>query len=291
MKLLESKGHELMIRNTPADPVEKLSKLDCPQADQLELSDVRELRKLYQMVVGSLIWANTTVRFDINAALCLLCRFMSNPGEKHAEAMIWTVGYFKGTVMRGIEYSVNGNDKLVGYVDSDHASCEDRRSMYCYMFMLANGPITCKSGFTDRRCISGTAESEVRAVHASKEACMHLKYLIKVFDELGLPSIVQDVEINDSQPNLAIYEDNSACISWSEQETGSTKMKHFETDLYWIQDEAQQYKSFKLVKIDTKKQLADPGTKNLSYREFVDKVFQFMTDFVEHVVDYFSWGK
>ena len=53
----------------------------------------------------------------------------------------------------------------------------------------------------------------------------------------------------------------------------------------------QQYKSFKLVKIDTKKQLADPGTKNLSYREFVDKVFQFMTDFVEHVVDYFSWGK
>ena len=32
---------------------------------------------------------------------------------------------------------------------------------------------------------------------------MHLKYLIKVFDELGLPSIVQDVEINDSQPNLA----------------------------------------------------------------------------------------
>ena len=68
-------------------------------------------------------------------------------------------------------------------------------------------------------------------------------------------------------------------------------MKHFETDLYWIQDEVQQYKSFKLVKIDTKKQLADPGTKNLSYREFVDKVFQFMTDFVEHVVDYFSWGK
>ena len=93
VKLLESKGHELMIRNTPADPVEKLSKMDCPQADQLELSDVRELRKLYQMVVGSLIWANTTVRFDINAALCLLCRFMSNPGEKHAEAMIWTVGY------------------------------------------------------------------------------------------------------------------------------------------------------------------------------------------------------
>ena len=35
---------------------------------------------------------------------------------------------------------------------------------------------------------------------------MHLKYLIKVFDELGLPSIVQDVEINDSQPNLAGYE-------------------------------------------------------------------------------------
>ena len=108
-------------------------------------------------------------------------------GEKHAEAMIWTVGYLKSCVNRDIEYNMVGNTKLIGYVDSDHTSCEDRRSMYCYMFILANGPITCKSGFSDRRCISGTAESEVRGVHATKEACRHLKYL-RLFHLEYIPS-------------------------------------------------------------------------------------------------------
>ena len=37
--------------------------------------------------------------------------------------------------------------------------------------------------------------------------------------QLNLPSIVQDVEINDSQPKLETCEDDSACISWSENET------------------------------------------------------------------------
>ena len=75
-------------------------------------------------------------------------------------------------------------------VITDHATCEDRKSVYCYMFMLAGGPITCKSGFSDRRRVSGTAESEVRGVHATKEACRRLKYMIKLFKELNLPTIV-----------------------------------------------------------------------------------------------------
>ena len=126
----------------PANPQERLSKVDSPDQDQVNDPEVKAMRQLYQMVVGSLIWAQTTGRFDVNTALLHLCRFMSNPGEKHTQAMIWTVGYLKGTAMRGVEYSLEGNQKLVGYVDSDHATCEDRKSVYCYMFMLAGGPIT-----------------------------------------------------------------------------------------------------------------------------------------------------
>ena len=33
--------------------------------------------------------------------------------------------------------------------------------------------------------------------------------------------MVKDVEINDSQPKLETCEDDSACISWSENETVS----------------------------------------------------------------------
>ena len=58
-------------------------------------------------------------------------------------------------------------------------------------------------------------------MHATKEARQRLKYMIKLFKELNLPSIVKDVEINDSQPRLETCEDDSACISWSENETAS----------------------------------------------------------------------
>ena len=125
VKLLESKGDKLKIRDVPANPQERLSKGDSPDQDQVNDPEVRAMRQLYQMVVGSLIWVQTTGRFDVNAALLHLCRFMSNPGEKHTQAMIWTVGYLKGTAMRGVEYSLEGNQKLVGYVDANHATCED----------------------------------------------------------------------------------------------------------------------------------------------------------------------
>ena len=56
-------------------------------------------------------------------------------------------------------------------------------------------------------------------------------------------------------------------------------MKHFETDLYWIQDEVHVNKTLlKLKKIDTKEQLADPGTKNLPFREFTEKVMKYFVD-------------
>ena len=80
VKLLESKGDKLKIRDVPANPQERLSKVDSPDQDQVNDPEVRAMRQLYQMVVGSLIWAQTTGRFDINAALLHLCRFMSNPG-------------------------------------------------------------------------------------------------------------------------------------------------------------------------------------------------------------------
>ena len=74
-----------------AEPVVHIGKLfsgdvASPDQDQVNDPEVKAMRQLYQMVVGSLIWAQRTGRFDINTALLHLCRFMSNPGEKHTQA-------------------------------------------------------------------------------------------------------------------------------------------------------------------------------------------------------------
>ena len=62
VKLLENKGYSLKERNIPADPSVKLLKSDCPDTDSSTKIEVKATRKLYQMIMGSLIWANTLCR-------------------------------------------------------------------------------------------------------------------------------------------------------------------------------------------------------------------------------------
>ena len=82
VKLLESKGDKLKIRDAPANPQGRLSKADGPDQDQVNDPEVKATRRLYQTVVGSLIWAQTTGRFDVNTALLHMCRLTSSPGER-----------------------------------------------------------------------------------------------------------------------------------------------------------------------------------------------------------------
>lgn len=71
------------------------------------------------------------------------------------------MGYLKGMTINGMEFSIEGNGKLIGYVFPVHLSKTDA-DVYCYMSILTNGPITCKSEFIDRRWISATVEFEIR---------------------------------------------------------------------------------------------------------------------------------
>ena len=74
VKLLESKGDKLKIRDAPANPQGRLSKADGPDQDQVNDPEVKAMRRLYQTVVGSLIWAQTTGRLDVRSAIILPLR-------------------------------------------------------------------------------------------------------------------------------------------------------------------------------------------------------------------------
>jgi len=263
-------------RKVPVNPSFKFSKSDCPDGDLDEAT--KRMQKWYQAIVGTTIWINTTVRIDISFGVHQLCQFMSNPGYAHYDAAIWMARYLKGTINRGIEYSMHGDFNITGYVDSDHASAENRKSCYHFLFMFAGAPIYWKSGTSDRVCIGGTAESEVRGVHAMKKAFMHNIYLKKVFSQIGLNDIAARTVMKMSEVPMWVYEDNNACIRYSENEVSASKMKHLETDIYWIQESVQKHEELKLVKISTENQIADMGTKALEYIPFESNVSVLMKD-------------
>ena len=253
-------------RNLPANPNTTLSKAQCPTDQQLESGEFRDMRHRYRMLVGTYIWLQATVRIDIVHIVLILCSFMSNPGPAHYTAALWTLQYLKSTKDRGITYHMDGEFDLTGYVDADHGSHEDRKSVYSFLFMLAGGPISWKSGFETLVSLS-TAESEVRACHALKEPVKHLLYLKKVFESLILPEVAERSKIYLSRLPLCINEDNRAAIRYMINPSGESSMKHIESVIFWLHDHVKSG-LIKFVECASADMLADNGTKIQEYGPF-----------------------
>ena len=104
--------------------------------------------------------------------------------------------------------------------------------------------------------------------------------------------LLKEIEINVNSPDLnntkphniatdisiEILEDNRAAIDWSKHTCNSTKMRHLERDLKWIQTHVAD-KKIKLIHIPTHNQIADIFTKPLAYPIFSHLINRFMFTF------------
>ncbi|XP_062085360.1 secreted RxLR effector protein 161-like [Humulus lupulus] len=120
----------------------------------------------YASGVGSLMYAMVCARPDLAQAMCIVSKFISNPGESHWEALKWILRYIKDTLDVGLIYdsSFTNKDEVVGYVDSDYAGCLDtRRSTTGYVFIAQGGCINWKATLQKVVALSST-EAEYMAV-------------------------------------------------------------------------------------------------------------------------------
>ena len=245
-------------RELPHDPGAKLSKSQCPNETEFT-RELLDMQKRYRHIVGTYIWINGTVRVDIGWIVLILCSFMSNPGWEHYQAALQVARYLAGTVDLGITYRIVDDFNVRGYVDADHASHEDRKSIYSYIFTLAGAPFAWKVGFQTRISLS-TAESEVRAIAALREAVKHLLYLKKVFHSIMLPEQSNSAHIAMATMPIQLLEDNGAAVRYAYNPASQSSMKYLETDIYWINDYIRSG-DLKITKIKASEQLADIGTK------------------------------
>ena len=89
----------------------------------------------YAPVVSSLMYATVTMRPDIPDVVGIISRFMKNPSRPYWNAVKHIFIYFFGTQDYGITFVLNEPSGLVGYNDSDYASCLDiRKSTSRYLF-------------------------------------------------------------------------------------------------------------------------------------------------------------
>ena len=225
----------------------RLSKDDCP-----ERPDAAAV-KLYQQIVGSLLYLSCCTRPDIALAVGQCAQYMSNPGPSHMEAAKHILRYIKGTLHVGLTYgnAAPGMENLMyGYVDADHAACtDDRKSVAGYALMLNSAAISWSS-----RKIKVTSLSSFESEWYAASICgCEVEVLRRTLEEIGFAQ---------ASPTT-LYEDNAACIYSSDKNRPmSARSRHIDTRVYKLRDLTNDG-IVRLVKIATDSQMADCLTKAL----------------------------
>jgi hypothetical protein len=153
--------------STPLASHFKLSKKLCPQTKQEEkqMEDIP-----YTCVIGSVMCAMVCSRTDITQAVCMVNRYMSNPGKGHCEALKWLLRYLKGTSNVCLKFGRNKSG-LIGYCDSDYAGDLDaRKSTSGNVFILGGMVVSWQSSLQDVVAMSTTEAEYISIVKSFKEA-------------------------------------------------------------------------------------------------------------------------
>ena len=212
--------------------------------------------KLYQAMVGCLLYAAIATRPDICQAVGAVSKYNSEPSEAHLTAVKRIYRYLKGTADQKLIYrKASKNTDIVCYSDADWAGDVDsRRSTTGNVFLLAGGPVSWLSKRQGLVAVS-TAEAEYVALfHAAQEG-------------VWLQKLLSDIT-HQQQQGLTIYADNQAAISIANSNTSNSRTKHIDIKYHFIR-EAIERGDIKTLHVPSKQMLADILTKPAPREHFV----------------------
>ena len=159
-----------------------------------------------------------------------------------------------------LTYRRTSNLEVVGYSDSDYAGCSDtRKSTFGYLFLLADGAVSWKSG---KQSVIATSTMEAEFV-ACFEATVQSLWLRNFVDGLGIVGTI-------ARP-MRIYCDNAAAVFFSKNDRYSKGAKHMDLKYLSVKEEVQNQR-VQIVHIGTNDMIADPLTKGLAPKTFIGHV-------------------
>ena len=241
----------------PIQKGDKFSLNQCPK-NELERKQMEQIP--YASIVGSLMYAQTCTRPDISFAVGMMGRYQSNPGIEHWKAAKKVLRYLQGTKDHMLTYKRSDHLEVIGYSDSDFAGCVDsRKSTFGYLFLLAGGAISWKSA---KQTVIAASTMEAEFV-ACFEATVHGLWLRNFISGLGI--------VDSIAKPLKIYCDNSAAVFFSKNDKYSKGAKHMELKYFAVKEEVQKQR-VSIEHISTKLMVADPLTKGLPPKIFIEHV-------------------
>ncbi|KAK1438803.1 hypothetical protein QVD17_04614 [Tagetes erecta] len=230
---------------TPMNHNEKLQLND--GADKVDEQQFRSL-------VGGLLYL-THSRPDLAYSVSLVSRFMQSPSKIHMGAARRILKYVASTTKFGIWYKKNQGIELMGYSDSDWASClDDRKSLSAYVFTLGTGMVSWRSKKQPTVALSSTEAEYISATGATCQA-------------LWLRRVLEDLGYKQNKPTM-IYCDNKSAIHLAKNPVTDGRTRHIDIKYHFIREMIGK-EQVNLEFCNTYNQVADVFTKSLAREKFV----------------------
>ena len=227
--------------------------------------------KLYQEIVGSLLYAANCTRADIAYVTSILARFMHQAYNYHLEAAERVLRYLKGTSSYTLVFQSDLDKRddsmdVVIYADSDHAGEKNDRRSISGMVLEINGMVVhWESKKQGNVTLSSTEAELVSMTSAAKEA----KHMINWFKFYF-----------DRQIVVTMRCDNESSMKIADHPTNHQRTKHLDVDYFFIRELIER-NLVDLRYINTKENLADLMTKALAkvlFRSLVSKILSMSVD-------------
>ena len=210
--------------NAVSTPMESGTRLEAQKEGiQANSKDV----KLYQAVVGSLIYLLSQTRPDIAFEIMALSRYLLNPSVQHEAAAKRVLKYLKGTKKLGIIFGKG--DGLLGYTDADWAGdIGTRKSTGAYIFTLYGGAFSWQSKLQSCVALSSCEAEYMAQTQASKEAIWIGRLLKELDIGLNLPAFP-----------VTIKADNQGAIALAKDPKFHSRTKHIDLQWHFVREQVE----------------------------------------------------
>ncbi|TPX38458.1 DNA-directed DNA polymerase, partial [Synchytrium endobioticum] len=220
--------------------------------------DTKELlsdtaKRLYQALIGALLWIATNTRPDISAVVGLAAQSVSKPTTYNWESATNIVRYLKGTIKDRLVLGGADTNALMAYVDASWEGTHSQNVKSC----SRHGTIL----MYGNSCIGWW--SRVQSVAAQSSAESEYIALCEAAKEImALRTFLSEIGCEQTEPTI-VMEDNQACIQMVNNGTITRSTRHIAIRERLVIQQVMETKSIELKKIHTSVNAADLMTKPL----------------------------